>query len=96
MGIQQKLDSLKEEILSVARLHGAVTVRVFGSAARSQAGATSDLDLLVEMEPARSLLDIIAIKQDLEDLLGIQVDIVTEKALSPYIRDDILREAVPL
>ena len=48
------------------------------------------------MEPGRSLLDIIAIKQDLEDLLGIQVDVVTEKALSPYIRDDILREAVPL
>ena len=56
----------------------------------------SDIDLLVELESGRSLLDIIAIKQDLEDLLGCKVDIVTEGALSPYIRDEILNQAVRL
>lgn len=96
MSVNERLDKVREEILSIARAHGAVTVRVFGSAARSEANVGSDLDLLVEMEPGSSLLDIVAIKQDIEDLLGIPVDVVTEGAVSPYIRDRILKEAVPL
>lgn len=48
------------------------------------------------MEPGRSLLDHVALRQDLEDLLGLEVDVVTEKALHWYIRDRVLREAVPL
>jgi predicted nucleotidyltransferase len=96
MSLSQRIDKAREAILSIAREHGAVTVRVFGSAARSEAAAGSDLDLLVEMEPGRSLLDIVAIKQDVEDLLGIPVDVVTENAVSPYIRDGVLKEAVPL
>ncbi|HKO46523.1 MAG TPA: nucleotidyltransferase family protein [Polyangiaceae bacterium] len=56
----------------------------------------SDLDLLVGLEPGRSLLDIVAIKQDLEDLLGYPVDVVTEGGLSPYLRERILAEALPL
>lgn len=56
----------------------------------------SDLDLLVEMEPERSLLDLVAIKQDLEDLLGCKVHVVTEAAVSPYIRERVLKEAVHL
>ena len=56
----------------------------------------SDLDLLVKLEAGRSLLDLIAIKQDLEDLLGCQVDVVTEAAISPYIREKVLKEAVAL
>lgn len=53
----------------------------------------SDLDLLVQLDPGYSLLDIIAIKQDLEDLLGCEVDVVTEAAISPYIREQVLWEA---
>lgn len=84
------------EILRIAHSHGAHTVRVFGSRARGDASATSDLDLLVALESGRSLLDVIAIKQDLEDLLGCAVDVVTEGGLSPYLRDRVLAEALPL
>jgi len=69
---------------------------VFGSVARGEAGPDSDVDLLVDMEPGRSLLDHIALLQDLQDLLGIDVDVVTERALHWYVRDKVLKEAVPL
>jgi predicted nucleotidyltransferase len=84
------------EIERVARSHGAQSIRVFGSRARGEAGADSDLDLLVRLEPGRSLLDLIAIKQDLEDVLHCSVDVVTEAGLSPYLRERILAEARPL
>jgi uncharacterized protein len=84
------------DILRIARVHGAQTVRVFGSRARGDARADSDLDLLIALEPGRSLLDVVAIKQDLEDLLGFPVDVVTERALSPYLRERVLAEALPL
>ena len=56
----------------------------------------SDVDFLIELEPGRSLLDIIAIKQNLEDLLQRKVDVVTESAVSPYIRKEIMRQAISL
>jgi len=86
----------RDEILAIARQHGARNVRVFGSIARGESKRNSDLDVLVELEPGRSLLDIIAIKQDLEDLLNIKVDVVTEAAVSPYIRDEVLRQLISL
>jgi uncharacterized protein len=86
----------RDEILRIAAGHGARDVRVFGSFARGEAGPDSDIDILVKLDPGRSLLDIIAIKQDLEDLLGCDVDVVTEAAISPYIREEVLREAVSL
>jgi uncharacterized protein len=67
--------------------------------ARGEAGPDSDIDILVKLVPGRSLLDIAAIKQDLqdlEDLIGCEVDVVTEAAISPYIREEVLREAVSL
>ena len=69
---------------------------MFGSFARGDNRDGSDLDLLVELETGRSLLDLIAIKQDLEDLLGVRVDVVTERSISPYFRDTVLKEAVAL
>jgi predicted nucleotidyltransferase len=86
----------REEIPGVAAGHGARRVRVFGSVARDEETPESDLDLLVEFEPGRSLLDHIALAQDLKDLLGREVDVVTEGGLHGYIRDRICREAVPL
>jgi predicted nucleotidyltransferase len=73
-----------------------VTVRVFGSRARGESTPESDLDLLVSLEPGRSLLDLVAIRQDLESLLGCAVDVVTERGLSPYLSERILAEARPL
>jgi uncharacterized protein len=81
------------DIIRVARAHGAQSVRIFGSRARGDARPDSDLDLLVTLEPGRSLFDLIAIKQDLEDLLHFSVDVVTEQGLSPYLRDSVFAEA---
>ncbi len=86
----------REEILRIAAAHGARRVRLFGSAARGQATDTSDIDLLVDLEPGRSLLDHAAMIVDLERLLGRRVDVVTERGLRPRVRDAILRQAVPL
>lgn len=81
---------------ALTRRHGAFAVRVFGSAARGEARPDSDLDLLVEMEPGRTLLDLVAIAQDAEELLHRRVDVVTPEGLSPYLRDRILADAIPL
>src|SRR5437762_13209582 len=86
----------REEILRIAAKHGAYNVRVFGSVARGEAGPESDVDFLLEMEPNRSLLDQGALWQDLADLLGREVDIVEPEALHWYIRDRVLKVAVPL
>ncbi|MHB8660096.1 MAG: nucleotidyltransferase family protein [Solirubrobacteraceae bacterium] len=93
------LDAIREhrsEILDRASAHGARNVRVFGSAARREAGPASDVDLLVEMEAGRSLLDFVELWQELEDLLGLKVDLVSEGGISPYLRERILFEAIAL
>ncbi len=94
--IEELLKSKRQDILAIAASHGARNVRVFGSAARGEAGPDSDLNILVEMEPGTSLMDHIALMQDLEDLLGRKVDVVSDKALHWYIRDRVLAEATPL
>jgi len=96
MGIEELLKDRREDILRIAKEHGARNVRIFGSVARREARADSDVDFLVELEPGRSLLDHVALIQDLEDQLGVKVDVVTEKALHQHIRERVLREAVPL
>lgn len=63
---------------------------------RGQARTSSDLDLLVDMSKGRTLLDLVALSNDLEDALGVAIDVQTERGLSPYIRDRILAEAVAL
>lgn len=86
----------RERILALARQHGIYNVRVFGSVARTSASPGSDLDLLVDVAPERSYLDLIAFWQSVEDFLGRHVDVVTEGGISPYLRDSILTEAVAL
>jgi predicted nucleotidyltransferase len=87
-----------DAITRTARAHGAVRVRVFGSRARDEVRVAtgSDLDLLVDLEPDRDLLDLVAVKQELEALLHCPVDVVTEGALSPALREFVLQEAKPL
>ena len=84
----------RRDILRAAKLRGAGKVRVFGSVARGEAGPDSDIDLLVELEPGRSLLDLGGLLMDLQDLLGRRVHVVTEGALHWYIKDRVLSEAV--
>lgn len=85
----------RESISRIAADHGARNLRVFGSAGRGEPGAR-DLDLLVEMAPDRNLFDLIALSEELKEALGVEVDVLTEAGLSPYLRDRILAEAVPL
>jgi predicted nucleotidyltransferase len=94
------LDTLRtdsrDEIVRRAARRGARNRRVFGSVARGEANQNSDLDLLVDWEPGRSLLDHSGLVQDVQELLGIKVHVGTEKSLHWYVRDRILREANPL
>jgi predicted nucleotidyltransferase len=96
VSLQELRRERRAAIIDLARRHGARNIRVYGSVARGQANDGSDLDLLVEWEPDRSLLDLVGLKQDLEDLLGVTVDIGSERGLHWFIRDEVLREAVPL
>ena len=91
-----ELRNKRNDIIKVAANHGARNLRVFGSVARGENTPASDLDLLINLDPGRTLLDLIAVKQDLEDLLGCAVDVVTEDAVSPHIRDQVLKDAVSL
>lgn len=86
----------REHILEIADRHGILNVRVFGSVARGEAREQSDLDLLVKVAPGRSFLDLIAFWQELEEQLGHRVDVITDGGVSPYLRDRIYTEAIPL
>ena len=94
--VEQLLRKQRAQILQLATRHGAQRVRVFGSVIRGTATERSDIDFLVAFEPDRSLLDLIGFKQDLQDLLGRKIDVVSEGGLSPYLKDRILQEAQPL
>lgn len=95
-GIEALIAERRTDILRIAHEHGASRVRVFGSVARGESGPDSDLDLLIDMGSGRDLFDIVAIKLDIEDLLGREVHVVTEAAISPYMREQVLLEAIPL
>jgi uncharacterized protein len=96
MTLEDIVKDKREEILAAAARHGALNVRIFGSVARGEAGDQSDVDVLVDMAPGRSLFDLGGLLMDLQGLLGRRVDVVTEKGLHWYIRDRVLKEAVPL
>ena len=90
------LERRRPDILRIATEHGAKNVRVFGSEARGEAGPNSDLDLLVDMDADRSLLDLVGLGQDLEDLLGRRVDVLTAASIHPRLRASVLADARPL
>ena len=96
MDLRDVLTRKRDEIAKIAAIHGARNIRVFGSVARGEADEKSDIDFLVEMEPGRSLLDLGGLLMDLQEVLGRDVDVVTERGLNPRIRDRVLREAVLL
>ncbi|MDH3676218.1 MAG: nucleotidyltransferase family protein [Anaerolineae bacterium] len=94
--LNDTLQRQREEILRISAKHGAYNVRIFGSVARGEADLESDIDVLVDLEPGRNLLDLGGLLMELQELLRCQVDVVTEQGLRPRIRDRVLAEAVSL
>lgn len=90
------LTELKPRIAVVTQRYGADNFRVFGSAARGEDRAGSDIDILVSLERGRTLLDLVGLEQELTMLLGRKVDVVVEGGLSPYLEPRILSEAVAI
>jgi len=93
------LDAVRQrraEILDLARKHGATNVRIFGSVLRGDDSPDSDVDLLVDAPGPTSAWLLAGLILDLEELLRRKVDVITERGLSPFIRDRVLREAQPV
>ena len=82
--------------LALAQARGASDVRVFGSTARGHDREDSDLDLLVAWPGSKSLLELVGLQLDLQDALGIKVDLATERELHPLMREQVLNQARPL
>ena len=95
MGLES-IRRYRREILDAAARHGARNVRVFGSVARGDDDEGSDVDVLIDVEPGRTLLDVIAFEQELQQLLGRKVEVLTDGGLSPYLQQRILAEAASL
>lgn len=101
MRLRDLLQAKRADILRLAEHYGAHNVRIFGSVARGEDDEQSDIDLLVDMEPGRTLLDVVGLWQDLQELLGCNVDVVTEGSLRDSrdidrIRSNVLKDAVVL
>jgi uncharacterized protein len=96
MAIDKGVKAKREDILRIAAKYGARNVRLFGSRARGDARSDSDVDFLVDMPSGCSLLDVGRLLMDLQDILGRKVDVVEPEGLHWYIRDKVLKEAVPL
>lgn len=102
MRLRDLLQAKREDVLRLAEQYGAHNVRIFGSVARGEDDEQSDIDLLVDMEPGRSLLDVVGLWQDLQELLECNVDVVTEGSLRDhnrdyeYIRNNVLKDVMLL
>jgi predicted nucleotidyltransferase len=94
--IRQRLQDLRLDVLALARRHGATNLRIYGSIAKGQEHNGSALDLLVDLAADQSLLGLIRLRQDLDDLLGCPVDVTEAETLHPLIRSEILNQALPL
>ena len=96
MDLQRLLREKRDVIRAIAFKHGAYNVRIFGSVVRGEAGPDSDIDFLIDAGPDTSSWFPAGLILDLQQILGRRVEVVTEKGLNPFVRDYVLREAVPL
>lgn len=90
------IEEIQRRIAPLLREHGVVRAGIFGSHARGTALPSSDVDVVVEFEGGRTLLDLVSLRRDLVDVLGGEADVVTYKSLHPRLRDRILSEQVPV
>ena len=96
MTLEELRSRYRPQILALAEKRGAHNVRVFGSLARGDQSSDSDIDLLVDFEPGRSLLDLTGLWLDLEKVLGCKVDVVSSRGLKPRLALEVTRDAVSL
>jgi len=87
------MDEIIDKLVSILKKHGAKKIGIFGSYARGEQKETSNLDVIVEFEKRKSLLEIVGIEQELEDALGIKVDLLTRASISPYLIERIEKES---
>lgn len=92
----EQLRARRTELIALADRHKAENVRIFGSVARGEAGENSDVDLLVHFREGASLFDLMDLQEGSAALLGTDVDVVSDRGLSPYLETRILSEARPL
>ena len=93
MNQEELLLSRRDQIITAANKYGAYDIRIFGSVARGDYGQDSDIDFLIKLEAGRSLLDVARLLRELQALLGVNVDIVTEAGLRSRLREQVLKEA---
>jgi len=96
MSVYDILVNRRDEIYNLAKQYGVTRIRVFGSVFHKQETDTSDIDFLIDFDVYRSLLDLALLSNDLEDILGRKVDLVTEPALHPLLKKQILQETAIL
>ena len=94
--LRELVEAHRDEIKAVVARHHGRSVSIFGSVARGDEQPGSDIDFLVELEPAARPIEILSIGVELEEMLGVKVDVGTPASLRDRLRDDVLAEAVPL
>ncbi|HOC70682.1 MAG TPA: nucleotidyltransferase family protein [Candidatus Hydrogenedentes bacterium] len=93
---RETIQAKRREILEIARRYGAHDMRIFGSVARGDQTENSDLDLVVRFDPGRTLFDQGGFLMELQDLLGIKVDVISERGMRARFREHVMKEAIPL
>ena len=96
MSLEELRSRYRNQIVELAEKRGAHNIRVFGSIARGEQRSDSDIDLLVDFEPGRSLLDLTGLWLDLEAALGCKVDVVSSRGLRPRVAPQVMRDAISL
>jgi predicted nucleotidyltransferase len=96
MPLRELIEARRDEIKAIVARHHGRSVAIFGSVARGDEGPTSDIDFLVELAPGTRPFEILALGAELEDALGVRVDVGTPESLRHRLRTEVLAEAVPL
>jgi len=89
-------EKVKKQVAAILKKHGVKRASFFGSFARGEVRQGSDLDILIEFEGEKSLLDLVGVKLEIEDKLNMNADILTYDALVPAIKESVLQEEMPI
>ncbi len=87
-------EDIRKKVIEFLKKHGAKKISIFGSYIRGDATPESDLDVIVEFNEPKGLIKFVSIENELSEILGIKVDLLTEKAISTYLINDIKKEAI--